>query len=387
MELSSKKLKIVWFSEIKWDYLKTRKQHIIENFPKNWEILFIENFVLGKPNRFKPERFGNVTRLTIPFYKATQFGFINRLQGFRVVQIVMELFVRAWVHIACHLTGFSSPQRIIATSNVYFADVIKKMGRRLVYYDCNDYPMGFSTTLPFVESYFEKTCRLANVVTSVSTRLMQEVHRYRTNSTHVVGNGVDYELFANLVSAARPADMENIPKPILMFTGALTEWFNTELIEKIATAIPESNIVLVGPIKHRPVREALIRLHQSHKIFLLGEKLHSDLPKYIQCADVCILPGTISKRTLGANPNTLYEYLACGKPIVTRNFSEEINMLKDDVWVADTEEDFVFSIQVALKNPPDSKRLQAIAKKSDWKIKSSQIAGILSHKYAETQIQ
>ena len=33
---------IYWFSEIKWDYLKTRKQQILSLFPKSDIIYFIE---------------------------------------------------------------------------------------------------------------------------------------------------------------------------------------------------------------------------------------------------------------------------------------------------------------------------------------------------------
>ncbi len=371
-------MKLIWFSEIKWDYLKTRKQHIIENFPKEWEVLFVESFVFGRPNRFRPQRMGNITRLTIPFFKATPFPFLNKLQEKKIVQIIMESAVRFWIWFICRITGFSSSDRIIAISNVYFADIVKKMPRSLVYYDCNDFPMGFSTTLTFVEDYFKKTCEVADIITSVSSRLMQEVHRYRKTSTHIVGNGVDYELFSKQEDMLLPRDLEGIQGPILMFTGALTEWFNVNLIQKIAEAIPSASIVLVGPIKYLPVLEALKRMQLNYKIYTLGEKRHDDLPKYLCHANVCILPGIISKRTLGGNPNTLYEYLASGKPVVVRNFSDEVNFLKDYIFVAETEEEFVVSVQKALDQPLDAKKLKAIAKTFDWKIKSSQIEHLIT---------
>ncbi len=33
-------MNIIWFSEIRWDYLFTRKQHILSLFPKKDNILF-----------------------------------------------------------------------------------------------------------------------------------------------------------------------------------------------------------------------------------------------------------------------------------------------------------------------------------------------------------
>ena len=34
--------RLIWFSEIQWDFLSTRKQRILGRFPENWRILFIE---------------------------------------------------------------------------------------------------------------------------------------------------------------------------------------------------------------------------------------------------------------------------------------------------------------------------------------------------------
>ena len=43
-------MKIIWFSEIKWSYLNTRKQHILTNFDNSDEILFVEPLSLNLKN-------------------------------------------------------------------------------------------------------------------------------------------------------------------------------------------------------------------------------------------------------------------------------------------------------------------------------------------------
>ena len=40
-------MKIIWFSEIKWSYLRTRKQHILANFDDSDEILFKELSIIS----------------------------------------------------------------------------------------------------------------------------------------------------------------------------------------------------------------------------------------------------------------------------------------------------------------------------------------------------
>ena len=45
-------MKLIWFSEIKWSYLKTRKQHLLSHFNDNDEILYIEPISLNFNNNF-----------------------------------------------------------------------------------------------------------------------------------------------------------------------------------------------------------------------------------------------------------------------------------------------------------------------------------------------
>ena len=37
----------IWFSEIRWDYLRTRKQHLLSYFPNGDSILFIQPLSLS----------------------------------------------------------------------------------------------------------------------------------------------------------------------------------------------------------------------------------------------------------------------------------------------------------------------------------------------------
>ncbi|HNL26285.1 MAG TPA: hypothetical protein PKO47_05795, partial [bacterium] len=168
-------MKVVWFSEIKWTYLKTRKQQIIENFPPEWEVLFIESFVLGKNNQFQPVREGRVTYATVPFFKATPYPLINKLQVLWPFRTVIEWIASLWVFWLCRKTGFDAPERVIATSNIYYADIIRRMKKKAVIYDCNDYPLGFALLLPTAKEFFKKTIRLSNVTTTVSKKLVEDI--------------------------------------------------------------------------------------------------------------------------------------------------------------------------------------------------------------------
>ena len=63
-------MNIIWFSEIKWDYLKTRKQQIISRKPSDSKLLFLEPFVKGRANNYRLRKEGDIFCATVPFVKA-----------------------------------------------------------------------------------------------------------------------------------------------------------------------------------------------------------------------------------------------------------------------------------------------------------------------------
>lgn len=369
-------MKIVWFSEIKWSYLRTRKQQLILNFPPDWEVLFVENFVFGKKNRYRPGKSGRVVHATIPYFKGTHVSLINRVQNWKPVQGIMTLIASIWVKWLLRTTGFSEPN-VVFVSNVFFIELAKKLNRPLIY-DYNDDPMGFSEALPFVRKYFEKTVRGADVVVTVSEKMHRDILQLRSQRTFVIGNAVDFDLFQKRLDGSRPADIAEIPHPIVFFSGALADWIDLDLVTRIAGSFPEASVVLVGPILPGSTESKIQEFTALKNGYWLGEKRHEDLPLYIRESKVCMLPFKMNKRTIGCNPNTFYEFLACSKPVVTLDYSEEIRRYSDIVHVAKDQDEFVDAIGRALSGKPDGERLKQIAVENSWVRKSEQVVEIVT---------
>ncbi|NUM80003.1 glycosyltransferase [bacterium] len=371
-------MKVVWFSEIKWTYLTTRKQQIIRRFPGDWQILFVESYAIGKKNGFIPKRDGNVIYATVPFFKATPYAAFNRFQSFVIIRFLMTALAGLWVRLLCRFTGFYSENRVICTSNIYYADIIRRMKKRLMVYDCNDYPLGFSSTLTFAKTYFEKTIRQSDLTTTVSQKLLDDIRPFKSENIFVIGNGVDFELFDGAPVVGTPPEMKSISSPIIFFSGALSDWLDTELIQKIGENIPEAAVVLLGPVKSDETRTAIEQLTKSGNVFWIGEKKHAELPAYIRRAAVCMLPFKMNRRIIGANPNTLYEFLSCGKPVVTLNYSDEIQKLAPHVLVAQDADDFLKKIKIALNSTPDTNALKNIARENSWDLKAAAFAKLIT---------
>lgn len=369
-------MKIVWFSEIQWNYLKTRKQQIIGHFPPEWEVLFIEPYVAGRPFSFTPKKSGQVTFVTVPYFKSVPQRWINTLQNFILFRVLYQILIYLWILWLLRRTGFHKTERIICVSNVLYIPIIRRLKRRLLIYDCNDIPMGFSSSLHFLTPRFAETVRLSDGIITVSRKLAEKIRSYQNREIKVIGNGVDVDVF--LRTYPEPSDMKTLPSPRLFYAGAISDWFDVNLLFKIACTYKNTAIILIGPFLSASVKEKILTSGISN-IYWLREKKYTELPAYYQASDVCLIPFIQNELTSGLNPNKLYEYLASGKPVVTKNYSEEIQQLSGQIYVANNDDQFLENIRKALHNPPHPESLRELAKQHCWTIKSRDFAEYILH--------
>ncbi len=81
----------------------------------------------------------------------------------------------------------------------------------------------------------------------------------------------------------------------------------------------EVRLVIVGEGQFRQRLERLAsELQISNKLLFLGNIDHAKIPMIINACDICIAPFTSWRNgKIGVSPLKLYEYLSCGKPVVS----------------------------------------------------------------------
>jgi glycosyltransferase involved in cell wall biosynthesis len=374
-------MKVIWFSEIKWNFLTHRHHHLIRHFPADWEILFVENFALGKKSHFIPRRDGRVTYVTLPIFKGTEYACINALQCNRIFRGLVNFKLLLWTKYILRITGFATSDRIVFTSNIFFADILRRLEKKLLIYDCNDYPMGFSGALRITEMYFQKTVQQSDVIVAVSQKLLEDIRQFKSDNGYVVGNGVDYELFALNDKTETPADVKPITKPIVFYAGVISDWFDFDLVGKIAMELV--SVVIVGPVISPNVKADVERLSALPNVHFLGMKKYDELPAYIRASHICMIPFKKTPLIERFSPNKMYEYLAGGRPVVTMDYTEEIRHLGAHIYVAATTDEFVRLIRKSLEEKPDENGLRQIAFKHSWKSRSDEVAGLVLQWLAE----
>ena len=375
-------MKVVCFSEIQWRYVRTRKQQVLSRFPADWEILFLSSVVKGKPNNFRPVRDGRVVHVCVPIFKNVPQPWLRALLALPPVRFVWNAVILLWVSAIFLATGFHRGDRVLYVSNIYYAAILPFLSRSLLLYDCNDDHLAFPDTPPWARKYFLGLARSADLVIAVSTRLAEILGGAGVRGVRLVGNGVDYDLFRSAAESGVPDDMRALARPVIGYSGAVAQWFDFELLDLVAESFPRASIVMVGPVFGPQAAELAATASRRGNVFHLGAKPYERLGSYIAAMDVCIIPLKMNELMRSADPNKLYEYAACGRPIVTMKHSEDLEPLRGMIHLAGTRLEFIEEIRLALASGANQETLLEFARKRSWQARADEIVSLVRESIA-----
>jgi glycosyltransferase involved in cell wall biosynthesis len=180
-------------------------------------------------------------------------------------------------------------------------------------YDCMDELASFRNAPPEI---VDRERLLFSRVDLVFTggHSLYRAKRSKHRAVYPFPSSVDGGHFAQARNAVpEPADQAPLRRPRLGFYGVIDERMDMALLDAMAAARPEWEIVMVGPfariepddIPHRP------NLHW------LGAKEYAELPAYLAGWNVAIMPFALNESTRFISPTKTLEYLAAGKPVVS----------------------------------------------------------------------
>ena len=195
-----------------------------------------------------------------------------------------------------------------------------------------------------------------------------------------VPNGVDIKHY-NKKFALMNRDISDIAKPIIGYVGVVQKKVDFELLKYLADKNPDKSIVIVGPVwaEQEKAREVLA---QQKNVYFLGYKKYNEAPQYIQQFDVGIIPHKTAGFSATTNPMKMYEYLACGKPVVaTDNIGTE--NVEDMISVAKDYESFNQAVNNALENdkPEAITKRREFVKKFSWFNTVSKMIDLVNNKF------
>jgi glycosyltransferase involved in cell wall biosynthesis len=241
------------------------------------------------------------------------------------------------------------------------------------------------------EWLLQRLLRNADHVITVSTFLVNYLKEIGITKISLIRNGADLTIFRpdlhlRGLDAKLVKDIEG--SKVIGFVGTLDRWLDFEtLLRSLKELSTRYNVKLLvvggkmvtGYFDH--IISSVRQFNLRDRVIFTGFVPHETVPYYVNLMDVCLIPMRADIRLNQARcPDKLFEYLACGKPVVSTRLSEVLRVGADAVRYYDDTSSLTRVISEILENEElqNSMRRAAlnIAKNYDWRS--------IAEKYRET---
>lgn len=206
----------------------------------------------------------------------------------------------------------------------------------------------------------------ADAVIVASRPLYEDLSKTFSN-VYLIPNGIDEEVFTDRPKKM-PLEYELDHQPKVVFAGAVREWFDKELLLDLATAFSEVTFYAIG---HYSID--ISSFSDLRNVHFLGPKGRYEIPSYLVHADVGIIPFRKSKFVDQIDPIKLYEYAACGLPVISSPI-QALNGIDLPFVVANGFEQFSMHLRTILKERP---RIKVAMNSFTWTARFKQIMELL----------
>lgn len=361
-----------------WYHHPHSKNHLLMRLARHNRVLFVNSITMGLPSVSNPDFFAKIRRklrsylrwlrkapeglwvmtpINLPFYGSPSIRALNRL-----LLMVQLRFVMLLLNLRNPIVWAAIPTA---------ADVVDSLDAKLLVYqvsdkyDCNEDSALSGNVIRDMDARLKQN---AAVVMYNGRKLYEEAeprHRY------FLEHAVDFERFANLPPGT-PEDIAEIPRPVLGYVGA-ADWYTMDvpLIEHVAKVRPDWHWVFIG------AKSNVVQL-TAPNIHFLGSKPYSELPRYYNHIDVCVLPWVQHNTfTNYGSAIKVREYLATGKPVVISPLYEYLKT--PGLKIYRSVEEFISLVDEALVSdkPGDRQTRQNAVRDCTWDVRAREVATLL----------
>jgi GT2 family glycosyltransferase/glycosyltransferase involved in cell wall biosynthesis len=236
-----------------------------------------------------------------------------------------------------------------------------------IIYDCLDDQKAFAELYQTAYSSNEDWLLAESDRVFSSSRVLQQ--RFEEHACVLLPNGADVELFAHPEPGAL---LGRLARPVVGFFGALADWLDMDLIQAAALRFPSWSFVYIGPpvFSTEEGEKKWRRVTDLANIHVFSQMDPRTLASSLAEFDICTMPFLDIPVTRTMNAVKLYEYLAAGKPVVSKDLPEVryldggANLMR----LYTTPEEFFLALQAAAEeqDPGEVARRREFASKNDW---------------------
>lgn len=327
----------------------------------------------------------------------------------RFISFHFLLFFYAAYHMLHHRVDIIYVREMaLSLTPLVLAKIFKKPmiteinGDLLSEYESLGYSQFSLSAMRFVERIVCRSSQALVCVTEGLRNIFEARYQLLNENIWVIPNGTDTDCFKPLdLNICRQRLGLNLGIKLVGFVGTFVPHQGlADLIKSSTLILEESPDVVFLLVGDGPMRQNLIEMIQAIDVadhFILpGAVPKEDAVNYINAMDVCLAPFTRRRNErIGLSPLKIYDYMACGKPIVASDIAGVGDLLRENgVGITITPEDptsLARGVLLALND----KGLQArclekgpiiIKQNHTWQITAQKVANVCIQVLAQQMI-
>ena len=347
---------VVFFPAIDWGFRFQRPQHLARELgAKGYRVFYISTVPLisatkkGYLVQGAPEPGVVLIQLSSGSYQAPDF---YRDKSTKEEQAGIQKSYEALRQ------NFMIDNPILIIQQPFWWPIVSSLKAQKTIYDCIDLHTGFhDEPNHYLMKCEQKLVNSVDEVVVTSETLAESFQSVR--DCHLIRNGCEFDRFSKAVRSRFSSH------PIIGYVGAVSEWFDGELLCYIAKERPNWQFNIYGAIIGADISAA----RALPNVNFFGEISYETVPDVIANFDVCIIPFKLNSLTMATNPVKVYEYLAVGLPVVATKMPELDGLEHIDVFCSDSANKFSSDIEHSLSifDSPDRIVIRKNwARKNDW---------------------
>jgi UDP-galactopyranose mutase len=320
---------LLCFSHLRWSFVHQRPQHLMSRAAKTWHVHVLEEPVAddseSQPHLDRRTTDDGVEVLVPVLPRGLEPAAALEAQKAMLDALLPELEkgpIVGWYY---------TPMALEFSNHVRFPVTV---------YDCMDELSLFKGAAPALLSLERELMGRADLVFTGGRALYEAkadmLARHgpadRRTSVHCFPSSVDTEHFRPAREGGLPAPHEvgDLARPRILWFGVIDERIDLALIDGVAAARPDWQLVMIGPV----VKIDQHSLPRRRNIHWLGMKSYDELPRYLANADIGWMPFAINDATRFISPTKTPEFLAAGLPVVSTPVRDVVRGWGDQGLVA-----------------------------------------------------
>lgn len=209
----------------------------------------------------------------------------------------------------------------------------------------------------------------ARSVITVTEELKSYLQGVGVSGIEVIPNGVDSSLLLPLDPDSAKAAL-GLHGNVIGYVGSLEYWVDLEMVVEALPRI-DATLLVVGPALFTDyadmIKELAERLGVGDRVVFTGAVPYADLGRYISAMDIGLNPLKMMKKNEYAAGGKVFNYLSCGKPVLSSRMISLERLLKDSLYYYDDIDSFVSQVESILAEKRDTPAFRSIAERFDWR--------------------